>query len=117
MTGMQWDTSEVAALEASFDRAGSEVGPKAQRVIAKAAHDVEAQAKTRAPVDTGYLRSSISADIRGLTAIVGPTAHYGGYVERGTSRMAAQPYMAPAADAVTPGFAAAMEQLGGEVLS
>lgn len=29
--------------------------------------------------------------------VVGPTADYGGYVEHGTSRMAAQPYMAPAA--------------------
>jgi HK97 gp10 family phage protein len=33
-----------------------------------------------------------------LTAEVGPTAEYGAFVEYGTSRMRAQPYMTPASE-------------------
>ena len=79
-------------------------------------------ARTLAPVDTGNLRSSIgvTADTgwRGevLTATVGPTAHYGRYVEEGTSRMGPQPYMMPAADRHEPLFVAAIQSLGGQVL-
>ena len=47
---------------------------------------------------TGTLKRSISLDISydGMTGTVGPTVHYGGYVERGTRFMDAQPYLKPA---------------------
>jgi len=38
-------------------------------------------------------------------------AEYAGYVEFGTSRQRAQPYLTPAAEAVRPGFEAAMTQI------
>lgn len=90
--------------------------------VRKAAFDTARDARTLAPVDTGNLRNSIgvTADTgwRGetLTATVGPTAHYGRYVEEGTSRMGPQPYMMPAADRQEPLFVAAIQSLGGQVL-
>lgn len=117
---IKWDASQLAALSATLESAGDGLGDKARAAVHKAAADIEQQAKARAPVDTGHLRSSISTTLTGnkhhSSAEVGPTAHYGRYVEQGTSRMAAQPYLVPAMDAVEPGFVAAMAQLGAEVI-
>lgn len=82
---------------------------KLGEVIAKTAHDVQAQAAAGAPVDTGYLRSSIQAiqvDDLSWQVVVG--AEYGIYVEMGTYKMAAQPYLEPAVELVRPGFDAAV---------
>lgn len=49
------------------------------------------------PVRTGYLRSSIRAEVDANEARLVAEAPYAGYVEYGTSKMAARPYMRPAA--------------------
>lgn len=91
-------------------RIQAQMAPKAALAVAKAAHDVEAHAKAVAPFDTGNLRSSIQARPAGfLEAHVVAQAEYAIYVEFGTSRMGAQPYMTPAAEAVRPGFTAAIK--------
>lgn len=114
---MNWETGELRKLAADLGKASIETTRKAVQVVRKAAADVEAAAKGRAPVDTGALRGSIGTSMHGpLAAEIGPTVHYGQYVEFGTYKMAAQPYMGPAADQVEPGFVEAMEQLGGEIL-
>lgn len=64
--------------------------------LAKTAHDVELGAKRTAPVDTGHLRASIAAGGGGLTWRVTAAAGYAAYVELGTSKMSAQPYLVPA---------------------
>lgn len=64
--------------------------------LAKVAHDVELGAKRMAPVDTGHLRGSIAAGGGGMTWRVTAAAHYAAYVELGTRRMSAQPYLVPA---------------------
>lgn len=87
------------------------VHAKAALITAKAAHDIEAQAKQRAPVDTGLLRNSIRAHGQGLTWIVESPVDYSVFQEFGTSRMAAQPYMVPALEMVAPSYAAAMKAL------
>lgn len=70
---------------------------KAERVVAKVAHDIEADAKQRAPVDTGFLRSSIAAKAEGPARwVVSVGAEYGAFVEFGTHKAAAQPYFVPA---------------------
>ena len=111
----------------------------ASKVVRKAAFDLEFLAKQKAPVDTGYLRNSIytvtndSSDygqhVSGaakpgqtllpevdkptddLTAYVAVGANYGAFVEYGTSRMNAQPYLTPAADAIRLAFTGAMAAL------
>lgn len=82
-------------------------------VVRKASFDVEAHAKNRVPVDTGALKNSISTEFedRGLTGIIAPHTEYATFVEFGTRRMSAQPYMTPAAEAVMPAFVAAMKQM------
>ena len=62
---------------------------------------VETQAKiyTTPNVDTGTLRSSIMVDeVTPERAIIAPHTDYAEYVEFGTSRMQAYPYMRPALD-------------------
>ena len=102
-------------LAADLGKAGAAALPLARQAVTKGVHDIEAFAKDKAPVDTGYLRGSISSEILGnaTTAIgrVGPSANYGWYVEAGTHRMRLQPYMGLVTNAVEPGFLAAIEQI------
>jgi len=84
----------------------------AHLAVYKAAFDIEGQAKAVVPVDTGFLKNSISVEPAGdLTAYVGPHAEYSVHVEYGTSRSRAQPYMRPAAERVRPAFIEAMKQI------
>lgn len=80
--------------------------------VKRATFDVEAKAKAKAPVKTGTLRRSIHSVFSngGLTGIVGPSVLYGKFVEFGTRRMGARPFMRPAAEAVLPKFAAAVKR-------
>lgn len=91
----------VAEIEAS-----SRSAPK--RVADRIASD----ARARAPVQTGYLRSSIeSASIEaGKSAEVYVGAEYGAYVEYGTYKMAARPFL-------TPAFEAHAHELGLELMA
>lgn len=68
--------------------------------VSKAGALVEGAAKMIVPVDTGHLRASISGKTEkttgGATATVGTNVEYAAYVELGTSRQAAEPYLHPA---------------------
>lgn len=59
----------------------------------------ERHAKERCPVDTGRLRNSISHAVKEdeQAVYIGTNVEYAAYVELGTSRMKAQPYLKPAA--------------------
>lgn len=59
----------------------------------------EGHAKKEAPVDTGRLRNSIAnaVDADEKAAYIGTNVEYAPYVELGTSRMAARPFLRPAA--------------------
>nr|WP_302224762.1 HK97-gp10 family putative phage morphogenesis protein [Streptococcus lutetiensis] len=64
---------------------------------------IERMAKVKAPVDTGALKNSIfSAKAGNLTYKVTAPQHYAIYVEKGTRKMRAQPYLKPALDAERP---------------
>lgn len=59
----------------------------------------ESYAKKRCPVDTGRLRNSITHQrYDENTEVIGSNVEYAPYVELGTSRMAARPYLRPAAE-------------------
>jgi HK97 gp10 family phage protein len=107
----------------------------ASQIVRKAAFDIQAQAASRAPVDTGFLKNSIytvtadSSTYKGgdkslpevetpendQTAYVAVGAEYGIYVEMGTRFAPAQPYFYPAVDAVKPGFDAALSAIEGKL--
>ncbi|NOZ27964.1 MAG: HK97 gp10 family phage protein [Chloroflexi bacterium] len=81
--------------------------------VAKAAHDIEAHAKMVVPVDTGNLKNSIHTVIEadGFRGVVATGVEYAPYVEYGTRRMGAKPYMTPAAERVRPEFIEAMKRI------
>ena len=73
-------------LQSAFARALERIGLQA-----------EGYAKDLCPVDTGNLRNSITHTSDGKAAYIGTNVTYGKYVELGTVKMAAQPYLRPAA--------------------
>jgi HK97 gp10 family phage protein len=105
------DASALRGLKADLGKASFKATGLASAVIAKTALDIEATAKSLAPVDTGNLRNSISTTIKPLSAEIGPTAAYAVYVEFGTSRMGPQPFMNPAFYKHLPAFNAAMAKI------
>lgn len=72
------------------------VREKAEWALKVAARKVAASARQIVPVDTGSLKSTIEVKQEGLTAHIGSDIHYAAYVEAGTSKMSAQPYLRPA---------------------
>lgn len=130
LLGAQAGIAQLAAARAAVLKAVA-------NTITKATLDCEGQAKALAPVNTGFLKSSIYSELHDrstygnadtppsgatvfeeiprpkdpYTGMVAVGASYGAYVELGTVHMAAQPYLGPALDAVRPSFNAAMERL------
>lgn len=94
----------------NFPKIADNMSKKVPRIVAKAALDIEAGAKVRAPVRSGDLRRSIAArKISDDHWRVTVGMDYGIYVEMGTRHMAAQPYLQPAVDAVRAGFLQALK--------
>jgi HK97 gp10 family phage protein len=87
----------TAKLAAASQRMQSEVAQEMDVVGA----DMEDLAKSIVPVRTGFLQSTIyhQVDESTLAMDFGATADYAGYIEFGTRRMAAQPFIRPALDA------------------
>lgn len=73
----------------------------------------QASAPGEAPgVDTSTLINSITSEMEGpATAIVYTDVEYAPYLEYGTSRMAARPFLTPAVEAVRPAFLGACRDL------
>ena len=80
-----------------------------------AARNVETKAKEKCPYDTGATRDSIEArDIsreRMIEWTVGPTTFYAPFLEYGTSKMAARPYLTPAIEKERPRLTKAIEEI------
>ena len=74
--------------------------PEAVRtIIQETIFAIETTAKIKCPVDTGALRASIISEMTDETAgQVATNIEYAPYQEYGTSKMAATPYMTPAAE-------------------
>lgn len=84
---------------------------RAIQAVARTVFEIEGSAKMRAPVDTGALRASITGEADGLSGTVSTDRDYAAYQEFGTSRMAAHPYMVPAAEAGMQTFIGEMQQI------
>ena len=81
-------------------------------VLRKVSKDIEADAKTRAPFKTGFLRNSIGARvINQFNAEVTVAANYAAYLEHGTRKMAARPFFSPAVEANRDVFTQAVAQV------
>nr|AUN37290.1 hypothetical protein [uncultured bacterium] len=84
-------------LVSNLTKIANQAPEAAREALLQTAADITLIAKQLAPVDTGALRDSIGADpVDSLTVRVGSDMPYAPYVEYGTSRSPAQPYLTPA---------------------
>ena len=86
----------VEEFKKAVEKLDSAMQRQIHEQLAKWAVNVKDAAKQLAPVRTGYLRSSLYAEIQGWTAKIGAEASYAGFVEFGTRYMQARPYIYPA---------------------
>jgi len=86
----------MAELKWYGDKAIKSVEDAISKALEASALVVEGDAKNLAPVDTGNLRNSITHEVEGKEARVGTNVEYAPFVELGTVKMAAQPYLNPA---------------------
>ena len=91
---MQLDV-KITSNRAAVEEASTEAIARALEAIGLQA---EGYAKMLCPVDTGILRKRLTheVDTSAQAVQIGTNVEYGKYVEYGTSRMAAQPYLQPA---------------------
>lgn len=85
-------TSNLPALETALQQAKA-------RALEIMGGKAESYAKMAAPVDTGNLRNSITHQQDDEnTEIIGTNVKYAPYVELGTYKMTARPFLRPAAE-------------------
>lgn len=85
----------MAKLQAQLMEIGLEFTP--QNLMPGAAI-ILARAQELCPVDTGFLRDSAFMQISSDDVEIGFSAEYASYVEFGTRKMQAQPFLRPAFD-------------------
>ena len=91
--------ADVTVVEDNTDEFRDGLDAALTRALEKVGLVAEGYAKRLCPVDTGRLRNSITHVIDGgeMAAYVGTNVEYGPYVELGTARQKAQPFLRPAA--------------------
>jgi HK97 gp10 family phage protein len=87
----------MAKLQAQLQEVGLAFTPQD---LQPGAAIILAEAQQLCPVDTGFLRDSAFMQVSGDDVEIGFEADYASYVEFGTYKMAAQPYLRPAFDNV-----------------
>ncbi len=97
--------ANVTKLRRKLRRMPDEATKGIKEALADLAKKIEASAKNRVPVDTGTLRDNITAKVSrdGLSARIGvqgkrasKKAYYVKFVEHGTKKQPAQPFLGPA---------------------
>lgn len=90
----------LSSLQAKLNKLEPVTRAAVERGVGLAGALVEGSAKNIVPVDTGHLRDSINSTSEpisdGAKATIGTNVEYAAYVELGTSRMQAEPYLHPA---------------------
>lgn len=82
-------TDNSAAVRAALDAAK-------KRALTACGASCEGFAKALSPVDTGRLRDSITYTVQESSTTIGTNVEYAPYVEFGTYKMSAKPYLKPA---------------------
>lgn len=88
---------EIIIVADNTDAILGELKDKIQVALEECGLAAEGYAKRLCPVDTGNLRNSITHTQSGNDEYIGTNVEYGPYVEMGTSRTKAQPFLKPAA--------------------
>lgn len=87
-------------IDSNLNLDATELEKAIQEELEDSAYQIEKQAKANCPVDTGYLRNSIKADVDNLEANIGTECSYASYVHDGTYKMEARPFLESAAETV-----------------
>lgn len=116
MSSFEIDASDLEAFATTLERKADAATLLIRGAVRKTTADIAADAKKLAPVDTGFLRSSIQTSAAGSNAnvaqgIIQAQANYSKHLEFGTSKSAPQPFMGPAADRHTPALQEALSQI------
>lgn len=78
------------------DKAETEV----QKAVLKGCIAIEGEAKLKSPVDTGYMRASITHQVQSkgheVVGLVGTNVEYAPYVEYGAGKRTPKPFLHPA---------------------
>lgn len=77
-----------------------EVDRRVDIALEEMAIDALAEARRLVPVRTGALRASIVVSVSGRRIVLGSDLEYAPWVEMGTPKMAARPYLRPAIELV-----------------
>lgn len=108
---------ELSALAADLTRAGEQAPMAADRVLASTAQMILVEMQMLTPVDTGRLRASETIQAMPGRYVVGPVGvPYAAYVEFGTSRMRAQPYVRPAVQKYLDALGPAVAKVGVDMI-
>lgn len=91
-------------LKRAFEIAYAKAPKVVQAVIKNNGEKMQGRAKALAPVDTWFMHDSIDSYYQGGVAYVHSRAMYSGFLEYGTRKMSAQPFMRPAFEWVKPQF-------------
>jgi len=91
------DFRKIERLQKAMKKAPALIAEELATAVRDLVLLVEAEAKKRCPVDTGKLRASITPVIESWAAgYVGTNTEYAPYVEYGTRKTDAQPFLEPA---------------------
>jgi HK97 gp10 family phage protein len=90
------DEGQMRRALNNIEKYSEEVQNKVAKQIAKSTLTIESNAKRNAPVDTGRLRSSINSEITRERGSVGVGVKYASFIEFGTYKMGARPFLFPA---------------------
>jgi len=93
---LEYDVTGLEEVQAGFEILDRELVLQVYNRLLLWAQMVKEEATLIVPVKTGYLRSTIFADVQGWVVKFGAYATYALFVELGTQRMMARPYLVPA---------------------
>ena len=103
--GMKIDWHGAEQLTMIIKGAGQKVLEQSGKVVKNNAEKLKSSAQSKAPVDTGFLKSNIRTSYpEALEAHIDAEAAYSGYQEYGTRFQPGKPFMRPALNTVEPKF-------------
>jgi HK97 gp10 family phage protein len=89
----------IEELERALEDAAKKLHAAFEEAVAESSEALAESARSFAPVDTGRLRDAIVGESDGTTGeVFVDGVDYASYVEFGTSKMVAQPFLTPAAE-------------------
>lgn len=101
---------DLVRLNREIDKLKKKVRESISAGVSLSADAVKKEIRNRAPSDTGELRDSIKTAKNGTVVSVYSDSDHAGFVEFGTSKMAAKPFFRPAIDTSKSAFFSTMKK-------